>query len=177
MIPTVDREADGTTIRFTVRACWLGVILVAASDQGVCAILLGDDPDELVRELQSRFPGTRLIGGGPEVERLAAEVVEFVEAPAADLKFPLDIRGTAFQRQVWDALRTIPPGTTASYAAIAARIGRPRSVRAVARACATNALAVAIPCHRVVRTDGSLSGYRWGLARKAALLRREHEAR
>ena len=142
-------------------------------DQGVCAIPLGDDPDALVRDLQDRFPKAELIGGDAEFERLVAQVVGFVEAPRLGLDLPLDVRGTAFQQRVWQALREIPAGSTASYADIAERIGAPKAVRAVAQACAANALAVAIPCHRVVRNDGSLSGYRWGVERKRALLERE----
>ena len=145
----------------------------------MCAIALGDDPDRLVRGLQDRFPRAMLAGGEPDFERWVACVVALVERPAAGpgADLPLDIRGTAFQVRVWEALRRIPPGSTASYAEIARRIGSPRSSRAVAAACAANPLAVAIPCHRVVRTDGSLSGYRWGVERKAALLERERGSR
>jgi AraC family transcriptional regulator, regulatory protein of adaptative response / methylated-DNA-[protein]-cysteine methyltransferase len=166
----------GASIRFAVGECSLGSILVAASDKGICAILLGDDPDALARELQDRFPKARLIGGDPEFERRVADVVGFVEAPRLGLALPLDIRGTAFQQRVWQALSEIPPGATASYADVARRIGAPKAVRAVAQACAANALAVAIPCHRVVRNDGALSGYRWGVERKRALLEREAAA-
>jgi AraC family transcriptional regulator of adaptative response/methylated-DNA-[protein]-cysteine methyltransferase len=139
----------------------------------VCAILLGDDPEALVRDLENRFPKATLIGGDAEFEKLVAQVIGFVEAPRLGLNLPLDVRGTAFQQRVWHALRAIPPGTSASYTEIAKRIGSPKSVRAVAQACAANSLAVAIPCHRVVRTDGGLSGYRWGVERKRALLDRE----
>lgn len=163
----------GATIRFAIGACRLGAVLVAATDKGVCAILFGDDPDELARDLQGRFPHAELIGGDSGFEQVVARVIGFVEAPSTGLDLPLDIRGTAFQQCVWEALRRIPAGSTATYAEIAARIGRPRSVRAVARACGANALAVAIPCHRVVRSDGGLSGYRWGAERKERLLRRE----
>jgi AraC family transcriptional regulator of adaptative response/methylated-DNA-[protein]-cysteine methyltransferase len=174
MTPTAFRAGGvGAAIRFAVGECSLGSILVAATEKGICAILLGDDPDALVRDLQDRFPKAELIGGDAGFERVVATVVGFVEAPAQGLDLPLDLRGTAFQRRVWQALREIPNGSTASYAEIAARIGRPKAVRAVARACAANAIAVAIPCHRVVRTDGTLSGYRWGVARKRALLERE----
>jgi len=166
----------GTEIRFAVGECSLGSILVAASDTGVCAIVLGDDPDALVREFQARFPRAALVGGDPAFERLVATVVGFVEAPGLGLELPLDLRGTAFQQRVWQALRKIPPGTTVSYAEIARRLRAPGSARAVARACATNPIAVAIPCHRVVRTDGGLSGYRWGVERKRALLAREAAA-
>jgi AraC family transcriptional regulator of adaptative response/methylated-DNA-[protein]-cysteine methyltransferase len=161
------------TIRFAVGQCWLGSILVAATDKGVCAISLGDNPDALVRDLQDRFPQASLIGGDQDFEQWMAQVVGFVATPTHGLDLPLDIRGTAFQQRVWQALRDIPPGTTASYHEIAAHIGRPQAARAVAQACALNPLAVAIPCHRVVRTDGALSGYRWGVERKRALLEYE----
>jgi AraC family transcriptional regulator of adaptative response/methylated-DNA-[protein]-cysteine methyltransferase len=164
---------DSTSIRFAIGESWLGPILVAASDKGICAILIGDDPDKLARELQDRFPKARLIGDDPDFEQLVARVVGLLETPSAGFDLPLDIRGTALQQRVWEALRQIPAGSTASYAGIAERIGQPRSVRAVARACGANSLAVAIPCHRVVRTDGSLSGYHWGVERKDQLLRRE----
>lgn len=160
-------------IRFAIGECSLGSILVAASKRGVCAILLGDDPDALARDLQDKFPRAHLIGGDKDFEQLVATVVGFVEAPRLGLDLPLDVRGTAFQQRVWEALRKIPVGSTASYAEIANRIGSPKSARAVAQACAANALAVAIPCHRVVRHDGVLSGYRWGVERKRTLLERE----
>jgi AraC family transcriptional regulator of adaptative response/methylated-DNA-[protein]-cysteine methyltransferase len=166
----------GADIRFAVGQCSLGAILVAQSQRGICAILLGDDPDALVRELQDQFPKARLIGGDAAFERWVAQVVGFIEAPAIGLQLPLDVQGTAFQERVWRALREIPPGATASYTEIAERIGSPRSVRAVAQACGANRLAVAIPCHRVVRRDGDLSGYRWGVERKRELLRREAQA-
>jgi AraC family transcriptional regulator, regulatory protein of adaptative response / methylated-DNA-[protein]-cysteine methyltransferase len=160
-------------IKFAVGECSLGSILVAASKKGVCAISFGDEPDALVRDLQDRFPKARLIGGDVDFERLVAKVVGFVEAPTIGLDLPLDIRGTAFQHRVWAALRDIPVGSTASYTDIAERIGEPKAVRAVAGACAANKIAVAIPCHRVVQNDGSLSGYRWGVDRKRALLDKE----
>ena len=162
-----------TAIRFAVGECSLGSILVAASERGICSILIGDDPDALARELQDQFPKAELIGGDAAFEKLVAQVVGFVEAPELGLDLPLDVRGTAFQQRVWKALREIPTGSTASYSDIASRIGAPKSARAVAQACASNALAVAIPCHRVVRNDGGLSGYRWGVERKRALLERE----
>lgn len=162
-----------TEIRFAVGDCSLGAILVAQSQRGVCAILLGDDAGALVQDLQDQFPAANLVAGDDEFEQLIATVVGFVEAPALGLDLPLDIRGTVFQRRVWEVLRRIPPGTTLSYAEVAERMGAPGSARAVARACAGNVLAVAIPCHRVVRQDGALSGYRWGVARKRALLERE----
>ncbi|AGA26990.1 bifunctional DNA-binding transcriptional regulator/O6-methylguanine-DNA methyltransferase Ada [Singulisphaera acidiphila] len=176
MSPTTFRAGgNGTSIRFAIGECWLGSILVAASDKGICAILLGDDPDALARNLQDRFPKAQLLGGDTDFEQWVAKVVGFLETPSIGLDLPLDIRGTAFQQRVWDALRAIPAGSTVTYTEIANRIGQPKAVRAVAQACAANALAVAIPCHRVVRTDGSLSGYRWGVDRKAQLIRRERE--
>jgi AraC family transcriptional regulator of adaptative response/methylated-DNA-[protein]-cysteine methyltransferase len=148
-------------------------VLVAQSERGLCAILLGDDPDELVRNLQDRFPKATLVGGDAAFERLVAQVVGFIERPGKGLDLPLDVRGTAFQQRVWRALRSVRAGTTTTYTEIARRIGAPRSVRAVAQACGANPIAVAIPCHRVVRRDGALSGYRWGVERKRALLDRE----
>jgi len=177
MTPTQFRSGGtGNVIRFAVGQCSLGAILVAATDKGVCAIEFGDDPEALVRALQDRFPKAQLLGGDEAFERLVAKVVGFVEAPAQGLDLPLDIRGTAFQQRVWKAIRAIPPGATASYRDLAKRLGAPKAVRAVAQACGANDIAVAIPCHRVVRTDGSISGYRWGVARKRALLAREKAA-
>ncbi|NVZ50769.1 bifunctional DNA-binding transcriptional regulator/O6-methylguanine-DNA methyltransferase Ada [Pseudomonas sp. B6002] len=170
-----DYRAGGTNseILFAVGQCSLGAILVAQSIRGVCAILLGDDPDKLVRDLQDQFPKAELVGADPHFEQVIAQVVGFIEAPALGLDLPLDLRGTAFQERVWQALRTIPVGSTASYAQIAQQIGAPKSFRAVAQACGANSLAVAIPCHRVVRSNGDLSGYRWGVERKRQLLERE----
>jgi AraC family transcriptional regulator of adaptative response/methylated-DNA-[protein]-cysteine methyltransferase len=170
-----DYRAGGPNmrIRFAVGQCALGAILVAQSQRGLCAILLGDDADQLVRDLQDQFPKAQLLGGDAGFEQLVAQVVGFVEAPALGLNLPLDVQGTAFQERVWQALREIPPGATVSYAEVAARIGQPKAVRAVAQACGANRLAVAIPCHRVVRHSGELSGYRWGVERKRALLLRE----
>jgi AraC family transcriptional regulator of adaptative response/methylated-DNA-[protein]-cysteine methyltransferase len=174
MTPSAYRKGgQDSVIRFAVGECSLGSILVAATERGLCAIQFGDDPQVLVEELQRRFPRAELIGADREFEELVAKVVGFVEAPTRGLDLPLDVRGTAFQQRVWQALREIPAGSTASYRDIAARIGRPKAVRAVAQACASNAIAVAIPCHRVVRTDGALSGYRWGVERRRALLDRE----
>ena len=163
----------GAEIFFAVGQCTLGAVLVAQSRRGVCAIALGDDPEALVRELQDQFPNARLLGGDAAYERCEAQVVGFIEAPALGLELPLDVRGTAFQARVWRALRDIPAGSTLSYSELAERIGAPRAVRAVAQACAANRIAVAIPCHRVVRQGGELGGYRWGVARKRELLRRE----
>jgi AraC family transcriptional regulator of adaptative response/methylated-DNA-[protein]-cysteine methyltransferase len=163
----------GTTIYFALGICSLGNVLVAQSEKGICAILLGDEAEKLLQDLQDQFPQAALIGADPEFETVVAQVVGFIEAPQIGLDLPLDIRGTVFQQRVWQALKEIPVGTTVTYAEIAKRIGSPKAVRAVANACAANRLAVAIPCHRVVRTNGSLSGYRWGIDRKRALINRE----
>ena len=160
-------------LTFAVAACSLGAVLVASSTKGVAAILLGDEPSMLVRDLEDRFPNADLVGGDARYEKLVASVVALVEMPGRQLDLPLDVRGTSFQQRVWKALREIPAGDRATYGDIARSIGAPRAVRAVAGACAANALAVAVPCHRVVRQDGDLSGYRWGVARKRALLERE----
>ena len=167
---------SGTSIRFAIGACSLGAILVAATDKGICAILMGDDPDLLARDLQDRFPQAELRGAEADFEATVATVVGFVESPAIGFDLPLDVRGTAFQQRVWQALRAIPSGSTVSYAELAERVGVPSGARAIAGACAANPVAVAIPCHRVVRQDGSISGYRWGVERKAALLEREGAA-
>lgn len=163
----------GQTIRFGVGESTLGSILVAATDRGVCAVLMGDDPGALSEELQRRFPNAELCGRDPQFETWMAGVIAMVESPGTGGELPVDVRGTAFQHLVWNALQQIPCGQTASYAEVAERIGRPTSARAVAAACASNSAAVVIPCHRVVRSDGSLSGYRWGVERKRELLRRE----
>lgn len=163
----------GETIRFAVAHCALGALLVAASDQGVCSILLDDDPQALVQALQQRFPRAELVGADAGFEQWVAQIIGFIQAPGIGLDLPLDLRGTAFQRRVWQTLRKVPVGQTVSYAELARRIGMPTAVRAVARACASNPLALAVPCHRVVRTDGGLSGYRWGVERKRLLLERE----
>lgn len=174
MTPSAYRGGGrGSDIRFAVGQCSLGAILVAQSDRGVCAITLGDDPGALVRDLQDRFPKANLIGGDAAFEALVAEVVGFVEAPGVGLGLPLDLRGTAFQERVWQALRQVPAGQTVSYAEVARRIGQPKAVRAVAQACGANSIAVAIPCHRVVRDNGELGGYRWGVERKRALIDKE----
>jgi AraC family transcriptional regulator of adaptative response/methylated-DNA-[protein]-cysteine methyltransferase len=177
MTPTQYRAGGANEeIKFAVGQCSLGAILVASSKKGVASILLGDDPEELVRGLQDRFPKARLIGADNDYEALVARVVGFVEAPQIGFDLPLDVRGTAFQQRVWQALQEIPIGQTVSYTEIAQRIGAPKAVRAVAGACANNKLAVAIPCHRVVKSDGSLSGYAWGVERKRVLLDREATA-
>lgn len=177
MTPTQYRSGgSGQDIRFAVGECSLGSVLVAASGKGICAILLGDDPDALARDLQDQFPKANLIGADASFEERVARVVGLIEAPGQAIDLPLDIRGTAFQQRVWTALKDIPPSTTVCYSELAERIGAPKSARAVAQACAANKLAVAIPCHRVIRNDGALSGYRWGVERKKALLDREASA-
>jgi AraC family transcriptional regulator, regulatory protein of adaptative response / methylated-DNA-[protein]-cysteine methyltransferase len=166
---------QGEAIRFAVGKCSLGSVLVAQTDKGVCAILLGDDSEALARDLRVRFPRAVLVVGGADVVGVLVKVSSLIEAPGKELEraLPLDAHGTQFQRRVWDALLEIPAGRTVSYTDIARRIGAPKSVRAVAQACGANSIAVAIPCHRVVRNDGGLSGYRWGVARKRTLLERE----
>ena len=167
---------EASTIRFAVAETSLGALLVGATEAGVCALLLGDDPEALVQDLQDRFGRATLVGDDPAFDALVAMAVGLVERPSQGHGLPLDVRGTAFQQKVWQALRDIPAGKTAAYADIARAIGRPSAVRAVAQACGANRLAVAIPCHRVVRTDGDLSGYRWGVERKRVLLEREKAA-
>jgi AraC family transcriptional regulator of adaptative response/methylated-DNA-[protein]-cysteine methyltransferase len=174
MTPTEFRSGGGDTeIKFAIGKCSLGDILVAASDKGVCMILFGNSRRHLLHELKRQFPRAKLMDSDHAFARLTTKVIDYVEDPRTELDLPLDIRGTAFQHRVWQALRRIPAGTTASYTEIATAVGAPGSARAVARACASNRIAVAIPCHRVVRSDGSLSGYRGGVARKRALLAKE----
>jgi AraC family transcriptional regulator of adaptative response/methylated-DNA-[protein]-cysteine methyltransferase len=163
----------GEHIRYGIRQCSLGWVLVAATDKGICTIDLGDTPEALVEGLRARFPEAELVDGDAGLDARMARVLAFLDAPQGGLDLPLDIRGTAFQRRVWLALRDLAPGQTVSYGEVAARIGQPRAARAVAQACASNPIAVAIPCHRVVRSDGSLGGYRWGEERKRLLLERE----
>ncbi len=173
-----DYKAGGmnTKIYFAIGECSLGSVLVAQSDKGICAIALGDDPAILLNELQEQFSTAQLIGGDKHYETLVAQVIGFIEHPSDTFAFPLDIRGTLFQQRVWQALQTIKPGQTLSYSELAERIGSPKAVRAVASACAANVLAVAIPCHRIVRNNGDLSGYRWGVERKRALLEVERSS-
>lgn len=170
------RGGSGAEIHFAAGECSLGSLVVASSARGICAILLGEDPEALVRELQDMFPRSELVGADRKFEKTIARVVACVDAPGTGLDLPLDVRGTAFQQRVWVAISRIPPGSTASYAEIARRLGTPGAARAVAQACASNRLAVAIPCHRVIRSDGSMSGYRWGVERKRSLLARESES-
>jgi AraC family transcriptional regulator of adaptative response/methylated-DNA-[protein]-cysteine methyltransferase len=165
--------ASGQTIRYTIGKSSLGLTLIAASEKGICAIFFGDEPEGLREDLQATFPRAVIVGADKSFEKLTAKVLAFVDDPAKDLDLPLDVRGTAFQQRVWDALRRIPIGSTMSYAGLAKEIGAPKAVRAVARACATNPVAVAIPCHRVVGSNGSLTGYRGGVERKRALLAKE----
>jgi AraC family transcriptional regulator, regulatory protein of adaptative response / methylated-DNA-[protein]-cysteine methyltransferase len=175
MTPTrAKRGGAGETIRFAVGETSLGPMLVAATDKGICAIQLGDDANALVHALEERFPQAMLVGDDPHFANTVAIVVAHVEAPCDALPLPLDIRGTTFQERVWAALTAIPAGRTVTYTELAQAIGQPTAVRAVASACAANALAIAIPCHRVIRATGELSGYRWGVERKAQLLQREH---
>jgi AraC family transcriptional regulator of adaptative response/methylated-DNA-[protein]-cysteine methyltransferase len=163
MTPTIFRNGGANTdIHFAIGECSLGSILVARSERGVCAVFIGDDPVPLVQDLQDQFPKANLIGDESGYDDLVAKVVGLIEKPGVGLDLPLDIRGTAFQQRVWKALQQIPEGSTASYTDIAKQIGMPKAVRAVAQACGANTLAVAIPCHRVIRNDGGLSGYRWG---------------
>lgn len=174
MAPRAYRDGGrGMVIRHALDRCSLGLVLVAQSERGICAIALGDDPQALVRDLQARFPQATLIAEDAALAAVLGQVVALIETPGAGLDLPLDLRGTGFQQRVWQALRGIRPGQTVSYAELARRIGAPGSARAVAGACAANPVAVAVPCHRVLRGDGSLSGYRWGMTRKRALLDRE----
>jgi AraC family transcriptional regulator, regulatory protein of adaptative response / methylated-DNA-[protein]-cysteine methyltransferase len=177
MTPTEFRAGGvNSEIYFAIGECSLGSILAAQTERGVCAILIGDDAEQLVRDLQDRFPKAKLVGDAADYQDLVAKVVGLVENPKSGIDLPLDIQGTAFQKRVWKALQQIPPGTTATYTEIAATLGMPRAARAVAQACGANSLAIAIPCHRVIRNDGSLSGYRWGVERKRTLLHREKQA-
>ena len=176
MTPSVYRRgAAGLTIRYGIAPCFLGWVIVAATDRGICAIELGDDPRTLSGKVKDRFPKASIEEAGPDFSAVIQKVIAFIEAPGKGIELPLDIQGTAFQQRVWHALREVPPGITVSYAQIADRIGNSGAVRAVAQACAANKLAIAIPCHRVVRSDGKLSDYRWGIDRKRALLLRESD--
>jgi AraC family transcriptional regulator of adaptative response/methylated-DNA-[protein]-cysteine methyltransferase len=161
------------TIAYAIAPSHLGLVLVASTDRGVCRVDFGDGPEELVSRLRTAFPKAILQENDPALEARIALALECIARPERAARLPLDIQGTAFQRQVWTALQSIPPGSTSTYAEIAGRIGKPKAARAVARACASNAVAVIVPCHRVVRGDGGLGGYRWGLDRKRTLLERE----
>ncbi len=167
------RGGEGSAIRFALARCWLGGLLVAATERGVCAILVGDDPRALQSDLHRRFPRAQLVPGDRRFQRLVSRVIAALERPALASRLPLDLQGTLFQRRVWQALRAVPAGTTVSYAEIARRIGRPHAVRAVGQAIGANPIAVAVPCHRIIRSDGTLCGYHWGVERKRSLLERE----
>jgi AraC family transcriptional regulator, regulatory protein of adaptative response / methylated-DNA-[protein]-cysteine methyltransferase len=171
--PTCDARRE--TIRFAVGDSSLGKILVAVTATGICAILFGNSADAMAHDLQDRFPAAELIEGGADLDPMLTRALGLIEAPAGGLDLPLDLRGTPFQQRVWQALREITPGATASYSEIAERIGAPTEAYAVGEACAANPIAVAIPCHRVLRKNGELAGYRWGLRRKRTLLAREAE--
>jgi AraC family transcriptional regulator, regulatory protein of adaptative response / methylated-DNA-[protein]-cysteine methyltransferase len=176
MTPTEYQQgARGIEIQFAVKPVWLGWVLVAATSKGICTISLGDTAEALTAQLKNQFPHAQILESDPTFENWIEQILALIETPQRGLNLPLDIQGTAFQQRVWQALQTIAPGNTASYSTIAQQIGNPKAVRAVARACASNQLAVAVPCHRVVGSDGSLRGYRWGNDRKRALLEREAE--
>ena len=164
------RQGTGTTMRFAIGQCTLGAILVATTERGVCAVELGDDPNELVEDFQDRFSSAQIVGADAEFEKIIAHVIGLIENPRKNFALPLDIQGTIFQQKVWEELRKIPVGSTKTYSEIARILGTPSAVRAVAGACAKNKLAIVIPCHRVIKKDGALSGYRWGVERKAQLL-------
>lgn len=170
------KGATGITINYGLAHCFLGWVIVAATDRGICAIEFGDDPDILPDQVQTRFPNAQLKKADIGFDSLIKEVVEFIKAPEDKFQLPLDIQGTAFQQRVWNVLRQIKPGKTLSYSDVANRIGNPNAVRAVASACASNKLAVVIPCHRVISKDGKVSGYRWGTERKKMLLESEKES-
>lgn len=169
------KAAEGLTIRYAIASCFLGWVIVAVTDRGICAIEFGDNPESLPALVQARFSKAHLREGGAELSSLIESVISFIEVPGSAIELPLDIQGTAFQERVWNALRSVPPGSKVSYTDIACQIGSPKAVRAVAQACAANKLAVIVPCHRVVRSDGQLSGYRWGVERKRLLLQHESE--
>jgi AraC family transcriptional regulator of adaptative response/methylated-DNA-[protein]-cysteine methyltransferase len=171
------RGGEGSVIRFATARCWLGTLLVAASERGLCAILLGDDAQILQKDLRRRFPRAQLQAGDGHFARPLARVIRALQRPTLAVRLPLDLQGTVFQRRVWQALRAVPAGSTVSYAQLARRIGRPHAARAVGQAIGANPVAVLVPCHRVIRSDGSLCGYHWGTERKQALLDREARGR
>ncbi|HEY8965055.1 MAG TPA: methylated-DNA--[protein]-cysteine S-methyltransferase, partial [Candidatus Methylacidiphilales bacterium] len=179
MAPAAYRKGgEGERLRFAAAPCSLGYVLAAEAGKGICHVALGDSVPGLEKGLRAAFPKAASIGEDKALHKTVAAIVKRIEKPGAPAPvLPLDIRGTAFQRRVWQALTVIPAGRTESYAAVAARIGAPGAARAVARACATNALAVVVPCHRVVRGSGEMAGYRWGVERKRKLLEREKGAR
>ncbi|MBX9901349.1 MAG: methylated-DNA--[protein]-cysteine S-methyltransferase, partial [Burkholderiaceae bacterium] len=171
----VQRKGEGTIIHYAVHECALGQVIIAATERGICAIEFGDKADELIASLRERFSHATLMLAEDQMQAYAEQILQSISQPDSLAALPLDLQGTMFQQRVWQALRTIPPGQTLSYTALAEKIGQPNAARAVASACAANQIALAIPCHRIVRSDGSLSGYRWGVARKAALLKLEKE--
>ena len=172
-VPAITRHPG--ELHYAIGRCSLGSVLVAGGERGLCAVLLGDDAESVTRELEKRFPQTALLRRDQDLAQYLCQVVGLIEAPGRPLDLLLDLRGTTFQQRVWQALREIPAGTTSTYTEVASRIGVPKAVRAVARACATNPLALVVPCHRVVGKDGGLTGYRWGLERKRILLERESQ--
>jgi AraC family transcriptional regulator, regulatory protein of adaptative response / methylated-DNA-[protein]-cysteine methyltransferase len=172
-VPAITRQP--AQLHYAIGQCSLGSVLVAGGERGICAVLLGDDPESLTGELEKRFPHTALLRRDQELAQYLSQVVGLVEVPARPLDLLIDLRGSTFQQRVWQALREIPVGTTTTYTEVATRIGAPRAVRAVARACATNPLALVVPCHRVIGKSGGLTGYRWGLERKRMLLERESQ--
>jgi AraC family transcriptional regulator of adaptative response/methylated-DNA-[protein]-cysteine methyltransferase len=167
------RGGEKTTISYAVAPCSLGWLLVGATERGLCAVRLGDNKEELAQTLKAEFPAAALADADPGLAVALSQLTEYLEGNRPHLDLPLDVQATAFQRQVWEALRGIPYGETRSYQDVAREIGRPEAVRAVAGACAGNPVALVVPCHRVVRSDGGLGGYRWGIDRKEALLRQE----
>src|SRR4051794_11155463 len=169
--PAITRQP--AELHYAIGHCSLGSVLIARGERGVCAVLLGDDPESVTSELEKRFPQAALLPRDQELAQYLSQVVGLIEAPGRPLDLLLDLRGSTFQQRVWQALREIPTGTTTTYSEVASRIGAPKAVRAVARACATNPLALLVPCHRVIGKDGDLSGYRWGVERKRMLLARE----
>jgi O-6-methylguanine DNA methyltransferase len=171
--PKIKQGAAAEEIAFSIGESALGVVLVARSADGVCAILIGSEAAELESDLARRFTDSKLVRNDRKLSNDLRKILRFIEAPSEGLNLSLDIRGTPFQQRVWDELLRIPPGSIVTYGALANRIGEPGAVRAVANACAANAIALAIPCHRVVRSNGALSGYRWGVERKRALLAKE----
>ena len=172
----IQNRANGSNVWLFVKEVWLGWLIVATTNQGICAINFGESLQASIRQLQEQFPNSQVQASNPISENWVGQVIAYLESPQKGLNLPLDIQGTAFEQRVWQALQDIPLGNTASYKQIAQKIGNPKAARAVARACAANRIAVAIPCHRVIGSDGSLKGYRWGSQRKKALLELEANA-
>ena len=172
-------QQGGNEVRilFGSSHCYLGIVLVAATDRGICAVELGESEAQVRAQLRTRFPRAEIKRGGPEFQKLLEAVVDHIDHPSQEFNLPLDIQGTSFQQQVWQALRTIQPGNTSSYSEIAEKIGRPSAARAVAGACAANKIAVLIPCHRVLAKNKKISGYRWGRERKELILGKEKKTK